>query len=83
MVNERTHTGFGTSKATEPTPWGVKVEAIDGGVRGIVTWPLASLGIDISKGNKVGMMVTGNGDSWNGGQQHAPTSFQTLVLNMD
>jgi len=83
MLNERLHTGYGASPATEPVTWSGTIEPIKGGIRGIVALPLKSFGIDISTGNKVGVQFLVNGSSWNGGQWHSPASFQTLQLNME
>ena len=64
--------------------WDAKVSAFgENGVTVEVTWPLASIGVDISKGNKVGAMFIIDESSWNGGQWNSPTGFQTLQLNMD
>lgn len=63
--------------------WTGDIEPIEGGIRGIICWPLADIGVDISKGNKIGAMFLGDDTAWNGGQWNSPAGFQTLQLNMD
>ena len=64
--------------------WTVDLEELKthDGIAAFVTWPLDQIGVDISKGNKLGAMFLSNTAAWNGGQWHAPTSFQTLMLEM-
>lgn len=79
---EQRYSAVGSNPLPEPIDWSVKLDEIDGKLVGLMRYSLADLGVDISKGNKLGAMFIGTGESWNGGQWHSPTSFQTLMLEM-
>ena len=79
---EQRFSAIGSSETKEPIDWSVKLDEIDGKLVGLMRYSLTDLGVDISKGNKLGAMFIGTGESWNGGQWHSPTSFQTLMLEM-
>ena len=75
--------GIGPAPDPQKMDWSYEVKPEGEGLCCIITWPLASIGVDISKGNKVGAMFMIDYAAWNGGQQNSPTGFQTLQLNMD
>ncbi len=83
MMNGRVSTGQGPTELENPPQWTAQPAKYDKGLRVLVTIPLAGIGVNISQGNKIGAMFIVNGGSWNGGQWHSPTGFQTLQLNMD
>ena len=75
--------GSQVCKEEDCLPWQVKMEPIENGLRLLAIFPFDAVGIDISKGNKVGStFVAANDESWNGSQWHSPASFQTLWLEM-
>ena len=85
------YTGKGPTPDTDPRPWSVENKStMFGGKKGMIslmTFPMTTIGIDISKGNKCGFQVVSGGSgwwgcSWNGGQWHSPTGFQTLRFEM-
>ena len=85
------YTGKGPTPDTDPRPWSVENKStLIGGKKGMIsllTFPLKTIGVDISKGNKCGFQVVSGGSgwwgcSWNGGQWHSPTGFQTLRFEM-
>ena len=85
MFNGHKTTCHGSSSGV-PLDWRVRMEPIENGLRLLATFPFESVGIDISKGNKVGSMIVGAtkpGCAWNAGQWHSPTGFQTLFLEME
>lgn len=82
MFNGQTYVGKEPTRLENPPEWHVKITPKEDGLRVIATFPLAPFGVGISKGNKLGAMFLANGAAWNGGQWHAPTGFQTLVLEM-
>ena len=73
---------WGSAAPEEPFDWTIKFEEIDGKLVGLLRFSLADMGVDISKGNKIGAMFVSCMDAWNGGQWHSPGSFQTLMLEM-
>ena len=83
MFNGQKYTGRGSSEDPDNPPWSVENKLTDDGMISLCTFPFTSLGIDISKGNKLGFMFLA---TWyaalNGGQWHAPTAFQNLMLEM-
>ena len=84
MFNGHKTTCRGSSSG-DPVDWKVKMEPTDTGLRLLATFPFESIGVDISKGNKIGAMFLGAtkpGFAWNGGQWHSPGGFQTLLLEM-
>ena len=85
MFNGHKTTCIGSSTG-EPIGWSVKYAPIGtSGLATLATVPLADIGVDISKGNKIGAMFTGATSprtAWNGGQWHSPGGFQTLQLEM-
>lgn len=58
-------------RQTEPTYW-----------TAFVTIPLSEIGVNITQGNKLGVMIVANHGAWNGGQWHSPTGFQNVILEM-
>ena len=85
MFNGHRCTCFGSAvgKEEECLPWQVKMEPTENGLRLLAIFPFDAVGIDISKGNKIGStFVAANDESWNGSQWHSPASFQTLWLEM-
>ena len=85
MFNGHRTTCIGSSEGA-PIDWKVKYAPIGTtGLATLVTVPLEAIGVDISKGNKIGAMFLGAtkpGTAWNGGQWHSPGGFQTLQLEM-
>ena len=72
-------------------PWSVVSKStLLGGKKGMIslmTFPMTTIGIDISKGNKCGFQFVSGGSgywgcAWNGGQWHSPTGFQILRFEM-
>ena len=72
-------------------PWSVESKStMFGGKKGMIslmTFPMTTIGIDISKGNKCGFQFVSGGSgwwgcAWNGGQWHSPTGFQILRFEM-
>ena len=64
--------------------WEVKTFKLDDSWGALVTLPLKSIGVNISMGNKIGVMFCrSNGTSWRGGNVHQPAGFQELILKMD
>ena len=82
MYNGLKYTGNGPTKDPKNPPWTIEYGLVDDGIKFLMTFPFDSVGIDISKGNRVGCMFLGPDCSWNGGQWHSPTSFQSLLLEM-
>ena len=80
-----TYTGICSSRMEKPIKWDytVRAGAAADELELTVVWPLESIGVDISKGNKVGAMFLMDSSAWNGGQWHSPAGFQVLRLNMD
>ena len=81
-MDARRYVGGGNKKDA-PKRWTVEIEPLgDDGVTCVATVPFDLIGVDISKGNKVGCQFCGANSTWNGGQWNAPTSFQVLRLGM-
>ena len=87
------YTGKGPSVDPDAAnrPWFVESKStMFGGKKGMIalmTFPMKSIGIDISKGNKCGFQFVSGGSgkwgcAWNGGQWHSPTGFQILRFEM-
>ena len=78
------YNGICSSKSDQKINWTCSIEPY--GEKGVVCelcWPLDEIGVDISKGNKIGVMFLFEGSAWNGGQWHSPTGFQILALGME
>ena len=86
MFNGHKVTCTGSTSEGEQLDWTVKMGPMENGLRMLATFPFEAIGVDISKGNKIGSMILGAtnpGFAWNGGQWHSPGSFQTLFLEME
>ena len=80
--NGQKYTGCSSAKDPKNPPWDVKYQLTDDGCQILMTYPLKSIGVEISMGNRIGCQFIGPGCAWNGGQWHSPASFQTLFLEM-
>ncbi len=64
--------------------WEVKTAKLDDCWVAIIKLPLKTIGMNISMGNKLGVMFCrSNGTSWCGGNVHQAAGFQDLILKMD
>lgn len=62
----------------------VRTAKLDDCWAAIVKIPLKTIGVNISMGNKIGVMFCrSNSTSWRGGNVHQPAGFQELILKMD
>lgn len=82
-VNGNRYDGQGYS-STWSKPWSVKTAVDDSAWRAVLTLPLESIGVDITVNQQIGgMLLRGDGTSWQGGNVHQPAGFQTLRLKLD
>ena len=82
MYNGNRFAGFGAKELPpDRVKWSVEQKLEGEKLLGLVTIPLADLGVDPAKRNTVGAMLIGGGHTaWNAGNYHQPDRFQTLVL---